>query len=195
MAIDHGAPSSAAGVPAQAARGVRALGGVRRTAAEYAVTAARIKVRAELEELDRVATFVRDVGRRAGLGDSALYRLRLAADELATNIVVHGYRGRSGEIAVDAAIEHDRLWVRLQDDAPAFDPHQGMRAPELGAPLSERRVGGLGVYLAVTAVDEFRYELVAGRNVSTLVMLLADRGGDGRPPGPRGGPVDEPTAE
>ncbi|MFJ8085141.1 serine/threonine-protein kinase RsbW [Streptomyces sp. SAI-170] len=194
MAIDHGAPS-AAGVPAQVARGGGLpLGVVRRATAEHAVSAGRIKVRAALEELDRVAAFVLDVGRRAGLNESALYRLRLAADELATNIVMHGYRGRSGEIAVEAAIEPERLWVRFQDDAPAFDPHQGMRAPELDAPLSERRIGGLGVYLAVTAVDEYRYELVAGRNVSTLVMLLPGRGGSTRPPRTRGGD-DEPTAE
>ncbi|MFJ5776470.1 ATP-binding protein [Streptomyces sp. NPDC093094] len=193
MAIDHGAPS-AAGVPAQVVRGGPPLGGVRRATAEPAVSAARIKVRADLEELDRVAAFVLDVGRRAGLHDSALYRLRLAADELATNIVLHGYRGRPGEIAVDAAVETDRLWIRFQDDAPAFDPHQGMRAPELDAPLSERRIGGLGVYLAVTAVDEYRYELVAGHNVSTLVMLLGNRGGDTRPPRPPGA-VNGPTAE
>lgn len=191
MAIDHGAPS-AAGVPAQAGRGGPPSGAVRRAAAEPTVSAARIKVRATLEDLDRVASFVLDVGRRAGLRQQALYRLRLAADELATNIVMHGYRGRPGDIAVDAAVEPDRIWVRFQDDAPPFDPHQGMRAPDLDAPLSERPIGGLGVYLAVTAVDEYRYELVAGRNVSTLVMLLGGRGGDGRRPR---GAHDEPTAQ
>jgi serine/threonine-protein kinase RsbW len=176
MAIDHGAPS-ASGLPAQLGRGGPRRGPVRPAAAERTVNATGIKVSADLSALDRLAAFVLDVGRRAGLRDSALYRLRLAADELATNIVLHGYRGRPGEITVDAAIEADRLWVRLEDDAPAFDPHLGMRPPQLDTPLSERRIGGLGVFLAVTAVDDYRYELIAGRNVSTLVMLL---GGPGR---------------
>ncbi|MDG4858844.1 ATP-binding protein [Streptomyces sp. T-3] len=129
-----------------------------------------VRIPAELAALDAVAAFVLTLGERATLAENALYRLRLAADELATNIVMHGYRGAPGEIAVDGGIDADQVWVRFQDDAPAFDPRQGLRQPDLAVPLAERQIGGLGVYLAFTAVDCFEYELVAGRNVSTLVM-------------------------
>jgi serine/threonine-protein kinase RsbW len=129
-----------------------------------------LRVPAAIDSLQPVSDFVLGLGERAGLCDSSLYRIRLAADELATNIVLHGYRGEPGEITVDGGIDPDDVWVRFQDDAPAFDPRQGMRAPELDVPLAERRIGGLGVFLAFTAVDTFEYELVAGRNVSTLVM-------------------------
>ncbi|MDI3418501.1 ATP-binding protein [Streptomyces luteolus] len=131
---------------------------------------AALRIPAELAVLDQVADFVLRLGHRAGLESNALYRLRLAADELATNIVMHGYRGATGEIAVDGGIDPDQVWVRFEDDAPAFDPREGMRAPALDVPLAEREIGGLGVYLAFTSVDCFAYELVAGRNVSTLVM-------------------------
>ncbi|MGI5357425.1 ATP-binding protein [Streptomyces sp. CA-252508] len=129
-----------------------------------------LRIPARLACLDLVAEFVLGLGARAALPESALYRLRLAADELATNIVMHGYRGTAGEISVDGGIDPDQVWVRFEDDAPAFDPRQGMRAPALDVPLAERQIGGLGVFLAFTAVDSFEYELVAGRNVSTLVM-------------------------
>ena len=129
-----------------------------------------LRVPASTDSLDPVAAYVIGLGRKGGLPESSLYRLRLAADELATNIVVHGYRGQPGEITVDGGIDPDAVWVRFQDDAPAFDPRQGMREPEIGVPLAERQIGGLGVFLAFTAVDTFEYELVAGRNVSTLVM-------------------------
>ncbi|MZD04653.1 ATP-binding protein [Streptomyces sp. SID5785] len=129
-----------------------------------------LRLPAVIDALELVSDFVVDLGKRACLPESSLYRLRLAADELATNIVLHGYGGESGEITVDGGIDPGDVWVRFQDDAPAFDPRQGMREPALDVPLSEREVGGLGVFLAFTAVDTFEYELVAGRNVSTLVM-------------------------
>ncbi|MEV7418424.1 ATP-binding protein [Streptomyces sp. NPDC089919] len=129
-----------------------------------------LRVPATLDRLDAVAEFVLCHGARAGLGEEALYRLRLAADELATNIVVHGYRGAPGEITVDAGAAPDRVWVRFTDTAPPFDPRAGMRPPDLETPLAERPLGGLGVYLALTAVDTFEYELAAGRNVCTLGM-------------------------
>ncbi|MFI7386475.1 ATP-binding protein [Streptomyces sp. NPDC049813] len=127
-------------------------------------------VPATIESLEPVAGFVLGLGERARLPESSLYRLRLAADELATNIVLHGYHGEPGSITVDGGIDPGQVWVRFQDDAPAFDPRQGMREPARDVPLEERQIGGLGVFLAFTAVDVFEYELVAGRNVSTLVM-------------------------
>ena len=65
-----------------------------------------------------------------------------------------------------------RVQLRFEDDAPSFDPRDGMHAPDLKAPLSERGIGGLGVFLALTAVDYFGYERVSGRNVSTLVINI-----------------------
>lgn len=129
-----------------------------------------LRVPATIDALEAVSDFVLTLGRQARLPESSLYRFRLAADELATNIVLHGYRGEPGEITVDGAMDPDRVWVRVQDDAPAFDPRQGMQTPALDVPLAERQIGGLGVFLAFTAVDTFEYERVAGRNVSTLVM-------------------------
>ncbi|MEX2973772.1 ATP-binding protein [Streptomyces sp. C184] len=127
-------------------------------------------VSATIDSLETVSDFVLGLGKQGRLPESSLYRFRLAADELATNIVVHGYRGERGEITVEGGIDPGDVWVRFQDDAPAFDPMQGMREPALDVPLAERQIGGLGVFLAFTAVDTFEYELVAGRNVSTLVM-------------------------
>ncbi|MFI6729259.1 ATP-binding protein [Streptomyces atratus] len=129
-----------------------------------------LRVPATIDSLEPVSDFVLGLGKQARLPESSLYRFRLAADELATNIVLHGYRGEPGEITVAGGIDPGEVWVRFQDDAPAFDPRQGMRAPALDMPLAERQIGGLGVFLAFTAVDTFEYELVAGRNVSTLVM-------------------------
>ncbi|WP_248962187.1 ATP-binding protein [Sphaerisporangium perillae] len=129
------------------------------------------RISASLDSLDQVAGYVLTLAERAGLPSCLTDRLRLAADELATNIVVHGYGEAGGEFAVEGGMDGDSVWVRFEDDARPFDPRAGLRCPEYGVPFGQRRIGGLGVYLALTAVDGFTYRRVAGRNISTLRIL------------------------
>lgn len=135
------------------------------------VRAPELRVPARLDALDGIARYVSALAGRAGLGKDAVYRLRLAVDELATNVVIHGYRGADGQITVAGGIETDRVWVRIEDAAPPFDPRDGMRPPDDALPPESRRVGGLGVHLALTSVDLFTHAFREDRNISTLTIL------------------------
>ncbi|MFJ5230893.1 ATP-binding protein [Kitasatospora sp. NPDC088391] len=139
-------------------------------------TAATLAVPAALGSLHQVADFVRGLADRAGLSTEAAYRLRLAADELATNIVVHGYRGAPGPIRLAGHVDGQEVRLRFEDDAPPFDPRRTALPPDLDRPLSERRIGGLGVFLALTSVDCFDYERTDGHNVCTLAVRGAGPG-------------------
>ncbi|GII66729.1 hypothetical protein Skr01_68140 [Sphaerisporangium krabiense] len=123
-----------------------------------------------------VADFVGALAERAGLGRRPAYWLRLAADEITTNIVQHGYRGRCGVVDLEGGIEAGALWLRIEDDAPAFDPRRYDPAPRLAVPLSVREQGGYGLMLAIGKVDEFSYQYVGGRNRNTLIMRLTGSG-------------------
>ncbi|WP_449064140.1 ATP-binding protein [Planomonospora algeriensis] len=136
------------------------------------------RIPASLESLDVVARYIGSLAERAGLTPATAYRLRLAADELVTNVITHGYRGREGELHLEGGVDRDTVWVRFEDDAPPFDPRAGLRPPEWKVPVAERRIGGLGVFLALTALDGFTYELVSGRNRSTLLVRRHDRAGE-----------------
>ncbi|WP_063753328.1 anti-sigma regulatory factor [Streptomyces sp. NRRL S-87] len=133
-----------------------------------------LQVPATLGALADIAAFVLGLADQAGLGKRATYRLRLAVDELATNIVTHGYRGGDGRITVRGRAGAGRVRVRLEDTAPAFDPVAGCLPPATGVPPERRRVGGLGIHLALTSVDEFGYVRSDGRNISTLTVLGED---------------------
>ena len=127
-------------------------------------------VPASLASLEEVAVYVRTLADRAGLSPRDAHRLRLAADELVTNIVLHGYQDREGSLILEGGVDRERVWLRIQDEGRPFDPRTGLRPPEHGVPLAERRIGGLGIFLALSSLDDFSYEPVAGRNTSTLVV-------------------------
>ncbi|MEW6753396.1 MAG: ATP-binding protein [Candidatus Latescibacterota bacterium] len=124
------------------------------------------------DSLPRVAQWVVAAATEAGLSSKAAYRLRLAVDEIAANIVSHGYgdRQRAGSLDLEARIDPQRLTIYLEDTGQAFDPTEHSAPRNLDRPLEERAPGGLGIHLARTSVDCFRYERVGNRNRSVFEM-------------------------
>ncbi len=136
-----------------------------------------ITVPASLASLEQVACYVRALSARANLPASAEYRLRLAADEIVTNIITHGYGECPGEIGVRGDVAEDHVWLQVTDQAPPFDPRTVHSEPQPNIPLMEMRLGGLGLFLALKAVDGFCYEFVNGTNINTLTISNASNGG------------------
>lgn len=131
-------------------------------------------VAATLDSLGAIAEFVMAAAASAGLDKRASYHLRLAVDEIATNIIVHGYAeaGLQGVLELSADIDDRSLTVSIEDAGVTFDPRQAA-APDTDLPLEQRPIGGLGVYLAVKSVDEFLYERRGDRNRTIFKMHLA----------------------
>ncbi len=127
--------------------------------------------------LDSLADIRRVVGaeaQRVGLSKKATYNLLLGLDEIATNIVMHGYEksGTTGPFDLTMQQTAGQFVVTLADDAPPFDPLQHVLPNEefLSRPLEERPIGGMGIYLTINGVDEFKYEYTDGRNHNIFVV-------------------------
>lgn len=130
---------------------------------------------ATLESLEPIRVFVGEVAARAGLDSNAIYRLSLAVDEVATNVVMHGHHQAEGEpiIELDASVENGSLVVRMSDTSAEYDPDDHPVDPELlKTPLELREPGGLGLFLARQNVDEFCYRRIGERNVHDFRVRL-----------------------
>lgn len=125
---------------------------------------------ARFEFLDEIREFVADVARKNGFTDKEIYSLQLAADEAASNIIEHAYEGVSGAtFDVTCAMQDDALVITMRDDGKPFDVSK-VKQPDLKADLSERQIGGLGVYLIRKLMDEVHYESNA-RTGNLLTMI------------------------
>lgn len=137
---------------------------------------ARHSIPANLAALSTIRQMVTQACREAGLDDAASYRLILAVDEIATNIITHGYQeqGASGDIAIAIEQTDRHLAVILEDTGIAYDPReQGMpTADDLEKPLSDREIGGLGIFLALQGVDRFDYQRSNDVNRNTLEIEM-----------------------
>lgn len=125
-------------------------------------------VAADLAALPGVLDRVTDVLRRLGVSEKAAQEVELAVDEAVTNIILHGYQGAGGRIALTCRREEGDVVVEIRDAAPPFDPTT-TPPPDLEGDADERQIGGLGIHLMREMTDAVLYERRGGENVLRLV--------------------------
>ncbi len=129
----------------------------------------RLNVQASLEELSRLAAEVEAMGTREDWSSSLVFRANLVLEELLVNIINHGHNEGVLDFDVTLRSEPDRLTIEVVDEGKPFDPVKDAPAPVLTGSLEDRPVGGLGLHLVRSLVDELRYKRKHGKNHVALV--------------------------
>ena len=131
-----------------------------------------LRLAATLDALEPLREFVEEAAALAGLDRKRGYRLMLAVDEIATNVITHGYQeaGLEGDVLIHREVDDAALTITLEDHAIPFDPYTLAPPEDLDAPIEERGIGGLGVFLTIRGVDSFLYKRVGERNHNVFVM-------------------------
>lgn len=95
--------------------------------------------------------------------------LVLAVNEAVTNVILHGYGGEPGPVALCVEAAGGDLSVILSDSAPHFDPTR-VPPPDINLPLEDRPLGGLGVHMMRQLTDALIYRVTPeGNNELTFL--------------------------
>lgn len=121
----------------------------------------------DLSEIPRMAARVEEFCVARKISGKIVYRFNLSLDEVLTNVISHGLTQGRHEIAVSVALDDGNLVANVSDDGPAFDPLSAP-APDIRAPIEERKIGGLGIHLLRTLMDAVEYRRADGRNHLTF---------------------------
>ncbi|HLO32896.1 MAG TPA: ATP-binding protein [Anaerolineales bacterium] len=117
-----------------------------------------VRFAAKFENLDEIREFVGDIAHKGGFSDKDVYNIQLATDEAASNIIEHAYENRSdGILELSCDMRGEVITIILIDRGESFDPSQ-IPLPDLKADLSDRKIGGLGIFLMRKLMDEVHYE-------------------------------------
>ena len=128
-----------------------------------------LKVKSDREELDGITSAVEAFSADEDWSTDLLFRINLVIEELVLNIIDYGYDDNDHEIELSFKSEANAVTIDITDEGRAFDPLNEAPEPDIDSPLEERHVGGLGVYLARTMMDELTYRRENSRNHLTLV--------------------------
>lgn len=123
---------------------------------------------ASFEYLDEIRELVAEIARTGGFSEKAIYSLQLAADEAASNIIEHAYEGVSdASIFLTCDMRGEEIVITMLDKGAPFD-FSAVKEPNLTSDLSERQIGGLGVYLMRKLMDKVNYETTRAGNLLTM---------------------------
>ncbi|MBF2055919.1 MAG: ATP-binding protein [Cyanobacterium sp. T60_A2020_053] len=136
----------------------------------------KLTVSAHLDSLKTIAEYVVKVAKSADLEKKATYKLRLAVDELATNIINYAYIYKNAEsekiIELESKVSDHAVIITVIDNGIPFDSTKKLESESetIKKPIEERGIGGLGIFLAFDGVDDFTYQRLDGHNVNILTV-------------------------
>lgn len=133
---------------------------------------ARLVLRRELGELDRLGAWVHAVEKEIGLVPDVAFALELCLEEAVVNIIMYG-DAESGDIRITVKRSRSGLEVRIEDDGCSFDPTT-VPAPSHPRSLEDASAGNLGIHLIRSFSTEMRYERNSGLNTLTLTFGAAE---------------------
>lgn len=115
-------------------------------------------------ELARVAGLLDRFGAERRLAPEMVADMQVALDEVLTNIMKYAYIDNAEhKIHICLRVFDNVLEAVIEDDGAPFDP-LAIPAPDVSAPLHERRVGGVGLHFVRNLMDEVTYDRVGERN-------------------------------
>ena len=125
----------------------------------------------DADNLQYIQGTVEELGQREAWPESLTFKVNLVLEELGLNILTHGGKGsdRRPEIEIVLTSEDDALTIEVLDDGQPFDPLEDAPDPAVDAAIEERTIGGLGIHLVRTLMDDLRYQRDDGKNRLTLV--------------------------
>jgi serine/threonine-protein kinase RsbW len=115
------------------------------------------RLKAVLDNVPVAIDFVTEAAQLAELDERSLYQVQLAVDEACANVVNHAYQGvEPGEMEISCSVDDSGLSIRVRDWGSGFAADQ-VSDPDVDAPLEERILGGLGLFLIKQVMDQVDY--------------------------------------
>ena len=137
-----------------------------------------LTIDAKTENLHQIFQFLTTELEKIGCEKKTIRQCKLCAEEIFLNISSYAYHPETGlvNITMDAigSPYPVKLVFSFSDEGKPFDP-LSKETPDIDAPLDERQIGGLGIFLVRTTMDDVSYEYKDGRNILTIEKVIETR--------------------
>jgi anti-sigma regulatory factor (Ser/Thr protein kinase) len=130
----------------------------------------RIKLPAKLENLERLIEFVSASANEQGIDRKRIVEIEISTEEALVNIFNYAYQNTDGDVSVVCkSDDNDKFIIEIEDSGIPFDL-LSLKEPDTNLDISERKIGGLGIFLIRKLMDDIQYRREDDRNVLTLVV-------------------------
>ena len=123
----------------------------------------KLEIKSRTENLAEIREFINSAAEDSGFSKEAIDNIILAVDEACTNIIKHAYKYfPDGKIILTLKTDKNTFTIDIIDYGKSFEPGL-VPNPDLQKYFDEKRVGGLGMYLMKTLMDDVKYISVPGK--------------------------------
>lgn len=130
-----------------------------------------LRIPARLEGLDLILSFVSFLLDSHGCSPQARTQLRVAVEELYVNVTLYAYPSGGGWAEIRGSITDGVATFRLIDGGTPFNPLE-KEDPDILLSGEERGIGGLGIFMVKSMMDEVEYDYLDSCNRLTLRKQL-----------------------
>ena len=131
-----------------------------------------ITVPARVENLEEVTDFVNELLEELECPLKVQLQVDVALEELYVNIAHYAYAPKTGNATIQAeSVEPAGVRITFIDSGVPFDPLK-KEDPDLTVAVSERAIGGLGIYMVKRSMDKVEYEYRDGKNILSITKYF-----------------------
>ena len=133
----------------------------------------KINVDSAIENLSSVMGFINSELDELKCPERIRAQIKLAIDELFGNICFYAYDSEPGPVTVcvESEKEPPAIIITFMDKGNPFDPLEA-EEPDLELSGEDRPIGGLGLFLVQSTMDDLSYEYKDEQNILTLKKIL-----------------------
>lgn len=128
---------------------------------------------AALEDIGAATEFVEQRMEELDCSMRTIMQINVAIDELMSNIIRYGYKGRTGPVSLSFLVKEvpKRIYLRFRDAGVPYNP-LAKKDPDITLSAEERQIGGLGIYMVKKTMDDIQYQYEDGQNILTIMKKL-----------------------
>ena len=131
-----------------------------------------IKVQSDMNNLSKVLNFIEDNMQKYHVANETVFKMVTAAEEIYANIASYAYEKKEEmEIVVKTHFDGTYYHIKFIDFGKEYNPLT--RAdPDISAPLEERSIGGLGIFLVKKFASDVTYTRQNNQNVLKISIKV-----------------------
>ncbi len=124
---------------------------------------------AKKENIKDMLELINNFGEKHHFPEEFKNKLVIVGDELFSNIIIHGYENKGGDIYVRLLfnIDKNEFVLTVIDRAIPFNQLE-VNNPEVGSDAKAQSIGGLGIMIVKKIMTEYAYDRINDKNILVL---------------------------
>ena len=132
-----------------------------------------VTIPADKSNIVKALAPIKELLNRLDVDPRTAYKLEVAYEEVLTNVASYAYDDKVGEMRVEYDLTESprTLVVTVIDSGKPFNPLD-IKEPDLDTPISERPIGGLGIFIVKKTMDDVEYVRKDEKNILIMKKVI-----------------------